>query len=217
MKPAAALGHRDQNGLPARRLHRVDLPVADALPRLDNGRALVDAEAVLELPAAITQATLATLFAPATQALEQRPAVSLIRVDVAVDPFMAGQTAMPGNLVGTPVVPQEPLDPTDAQCVDSGATVRPLASMTTEAMRVLRLVDARFRVAAQLAADGARRAIERTGDRTKRPAGITKRVDSVSFLLIQAACGHGQLHLAVKSFRLSRLNLFSTSGVAIRS
>lgn len=31
---------------------------------------------------------------------------------------------------------------------------------------------------------------------------LAKHVDPVSFSLVQAACGHGQLHLAVKSLRL---------------
>ena len=40
---------------------------------------------------------------------------------------------------------------------------------------------------------------------------------STGFSLVQAACGHGQLHLAMNSLRLNRLSPFIIDGVALRS
>lgn len=84
-------------------------------------------------------------------------------------------------------------------------------------MRPLRLVGPAGAIAPQFPADRAGRAIEFAGDRAQRQAGGVERVDSVSFLQVQAAIGHGQLHLAVKLHRLGRLDRFNALGVAIGS
>lgn len=128
-----------------------------------------------------------------------------------------GQCRGPGDLVGAPFVPEQSLDPADAQRIDARVAVRSLAAGSADPISALRVIARHIGIAAELAADGARRAVQAVGDRPKRKPSLAKGVDSVSFMLIQAACGHGQLHLAVKSLRLGRLNPFSTLGVALRS
>ena len=100
-------------------------------------------------------------------------------------------------------------DPWPAACVRAPALAQPL--------RTLRLVVPATGIAPELAADGAGRTRKRLGNLAQAVAGLAQAVDAISFVLVQAADGHEQLHLAVKWLRSGRLGHFTTSGVAIGS
>ena len=105
----------------------------------------------------------------------------------------------------------------------SGTTGVPKGALHTQAallhqlMRHIRLVAPASPVAAKLAANCTGCTLQHQGNGSDAETGFVQGVDAISFVQVQAACGHGQLHLAVRLLRLNRLNPFTTAGVALRS
>jgi len=89
----------------------VSFPIAHTAFAVHNGRALVNADAVGQLPPpVITAVAFAPLFAAAQRPM-QRATLPLVRVDVLVDVFVADgglplQLEASGDLFGTPFLPQ---------------------------------------------------------------------------------------------------------------
>ena len=105
-KAALALDQRDQHPLVALADDDVALPVAQALARVYDGRAVFNADAVCQRPAALVPAAVAfaALFL-ATQVTEQIPATVLVAVDVEINAFvtdgpLAFERQAPADLLG---------------------------------------------------------------------------------------------------------------------
>ena len=108
----ASFHHRDQRpGAPAAQ-HQVDFPIADATFFFDDGRALVNADAVFNLASGIGFAiAFLAFFLTMPQMAIQRPARLTIRPDVLVDalgaqPKPIGSRQPTRNLLGTPLLTQ---------------------------------------------------------------------------------------------------------------
>ena len=105
-KAALALDQRDQHPLVTLADDGVALPVAQALARVYDGRAVFNADAVCQRPAALVPAAVAfaALFL-ATQVTEQIPATVLVAVDVEINAFvtdgpLAFERQAPADLLG---------------------------------------------------------------------------------------------------------------------
>jgi len=143
--------------------------------------------AVQQLPTAIAQPALAALPPAAAQGLEQGAASALVRVDVAVDPFMTGQGGMPGNLRGTVVFGQKRFDLLDASSIDARAATGTRAAGARKVMRSLWLIALTCPVAPQFAADRAGAAVQPYGNGSHGMAGFGQCMYAISFVQVQAA------------------------------
>src|SRR5690606_10160398 len=137
------------------------------------------------------------------------------RPDASAPPRL--QAGCAGDLFRAPVLAQVGLDPFDRLRGNPWPAAGLRAAVLTEPLRPARLVTPADRIARQLAAEGAGRTVQCNGNLPKAITGFMQAADAISFVLVQAANGHGQLHLAVKLLRSGRLGLFTTSGVAIES
>ena len=111
----APFHHRDQRPGALAAQHQVDFPIADATFFLDDGRTLVNADSVFNLPSTIgfAIAFLAFLLTVPQMAI-QRTARLTICSDVLVDalgtqPETVGRLQPTRNLLGTPLLTQIPL------------------------------------------------------------------------------------------------------------
>lgn len=110
-----ALDECDDAVLRARARHGVSLPVADALARLDLGRALRDHPLPGEPAAAVVSPVALTPLLPGSaQVGVELPAAPLVAPDVAVDGLVAGgesprQAQVPGDMLGAPLSPEQPV------------------------------------------------------------------------------------------------------------
>lgn len=217
VQTAAAFGHRDHDRRAARGVDGVEFPIARARAGFDHGWALMQAAPMPELTASVAQPAAAALTPALPQPSKQPSTAALVGVDVPVDPLVARQAGDGRDLLRAPVLQQVRLDSGLVLGGDAGTRAGCLSAAPGKALGPLGLIAPVHTVAPHLPADGARCAIELKGDAAQRAARVTQGADSVSFMLVQAALGHEQLHLAVKGLRLGHLNLFSISGVAFQS
>lgn len=154
---------------------------------LKNGRTLAPVTAMLQLPATITHPAAAPLPSTLAQMFEQSTAALLIRVDVAIDPFVACQSGAAGDLLRAQVPSEQGIDPFNPRRIDTVALTGTRPPLPTPMLGLHRIVDAITAAALDLAADRADVTPQHPCNASQGHAALERGVDTSSFFLIQMA------------------------------
>ena len=129
------------------------------------------------------------------QVLSKRPALSLVRIHMLINGFMAdGQ--LRGNLLGAPLNAQQSTGSFTYPWLNSWSIATPLrSSIGRHLTSLLGVVTPRASVAAQLPTDGGLVPFQQLGDLRLIVSGFHKSVNLISFSLAEVFVGHKQLRL----------------------